>query len=125
MSVPNQTIMDLGKSSYDLDTMTIGWCSFAVTALSNTAGELITKVSSSSNFTFQEFTSLDRTRRWRRQWAEGSTWTSWLELTSHSGITTNRPTTVLVGRQYFDTTLGKPIWLKSAGIWVDATGATV
>lgn len=40
-----------------------------------------------------------------------------------SGTSANRPTTGLyVGRPYFDTTLGKPIWFKDPG-WVDATGA--
>jgi hypothetical protein len=40
-----------------------------------------------------------------------------------SGATANRPTAMLwPGRTYFDTTLGKPIWFKTAG-WVDATGA--
>lgn len=41
------------------------------------------------------------------------------------GITANRPTVTTIGFQYFDTTLGKPIYLKSTGVWVDATGATV
>lgn len=42
-----------------------------------------------------------------------------------SGTSTNRPTTGLwVGRPYWDTTLGKPIWYKDPG-WVDATGAAV
>lgn len=42
-----------------------------------------------------------------------------------SGTTAKRPTTMLwTGRTYFDTTLGKPIWYKTAG-WVDATGAGV
>lgn len=41
-----------------------------------------------------------------------------------SGITSNRPTNVLVGFQYFDTTVNKPIfWYGSK--WIDATGATV
>ena len=43
-----------------------------------------------------------------------------------SGATADRPTTGLwVGRTYFDTTLGKPVWVKSVGpaVWVDATGA--
>ena len=41
-----------------------------------------------------------------------------------SGTTTNRPTkNLFVGRTYFDTTLGKPIWYDGAG-WVDATGAS-
>ena len=45
-----------------------------------------------------------------------------------SGTTANRPTTKLwVGRMYFDTTLGYPIWIKSLGptVWVDAAGTTV
>lgn len=44
---------------------------------------------------------------------------------TQSGTTANRPTKLLwTGRPYFDTTLGKPIWYKTAG-WVDATGAAV
>lgn len=42
-----------------------------------------------------------------------------------SGTTANRPTSLLwVGRRYFDTTLGKPIWLKTASpvVWVTADG---
>lgn len=42
-----------------------------------------------------------------------------------SGTTAQRPTVTTVGYQYFDTTLGTPIWLESVGAWVDATGATV
>ena len=47
-----------------------------------------------------------------------------------SGTTANRPTKFLwIGRRYFDTTLTKPIWVKSvsAGVatWCDATGTTV
>ena len=39
-----------------------------------------------------------------------------------SGSTADRPTSDLwVGRQYFDTTLGRPVWWAGAG-WVDATG---
>lgn len=42
-----------------------------------------------------------------------------------SGTTANRPTVGLwTGRTFFDTTLGRPIWYKTAG-WVDATGAAV
>jgi hypothetical protein len=42
-----------------------------------------------------------------------------------SGTTADRPTTNLwIGQQYFDTTLGKPVWLKSVkpSVWVLATG---
>lgn len=43
---------------------------------------------------------------------------------SESGTTADRPTKGLwVGRPYFDTTLGQPIWYDGTG-WVDATGAS-
>jgi hypothetical protein len=50
---------------------------------------------------------------------------------SRSGPTASRPTDTLIGRYvgmpYYDTTLGKPIWLESTNpdVWVDATGAAV
>ncbi len=45
-------------------------------------------------------------------------------LTS-SGTTADRPTVFLfVGRTYFDTTLGKPIWYNGTG-WIDAAGTPV
>ena len=61
-----------------------------------------------------------------------SAWSGWfstvqkiLYAASSSGPTSARPTVSLfVGQLYFDTTLGKPVWLKAiAGpVWVDATG---
>lgn len=44
-----------------------------------------------------------------------------------SGTTAQRPTAPVVGQEYFDITLGKPIWCKQIYkvIWVDATGKTV
>lgn len=42
-----------------------------------------------------------------------------------SGTTAQRPTWAAVGYTYFDTTLGKPVYFKSTGVWVDSTGATV
>ena len=41
-----------------------------------------------------------------------------------NGATSARPGSVNVGFMYFDTTLGKPIWMGTNG-WIDATGATV
>ena len=47
-------------------------------------------------------------------------------LTSEYGTRTQRPKEgVTVGFQYFDLSLGKPIWYKGSGVWVDATGADV
>lgn len=45
-----------------------------------------------------------------------------------NGATAARPLKNLyVGLQYFDTTLGKPVFVQSLGptVWVDATGAVV
>lgn len=56
----------------------------------------------------------------------------WLRPLGSSGTTTNRPVDMsqiplYIGQPYFDTTLGKPIWVKSKNptVWVDATGAAV
>lgn len=48
---------------------------------------------------------------------------------SNSGPTTARPTqTQYVGKKFFDTTLGIPIWMKTPGsspVWVNASGVPV
>lgn len=56
----------------------------------------------------------------------------WLGPIGQSGATANRPVDstqnpIYIGQNYFDTTLGKPIWVKSKNptVWVDATGAAV
>lgn len=60
-------------------------------------------------------------------------WAGWFSIvqniltaSSSSGASTARPTTnQYIGMPYFDTTLGKPVWLKTPGsspVWVDATG---
>lgn len=62
-------------------------------------------------------------------------WMQWLTRThravlsvQQSGTTADRPDQLLwVGRTYYDTTLGKPIWLHAINpiVWHDATGAAV
>jgi hypothetical protein len=50
-----------------------------------------------------------------------------------NGTTANRPVNaspqrpLYVGQSYFDSTLGKPIWVKSLNptVWVDAAGTVV
>lgn len=59
-------------------------------------------------------------------------WKTWFQTVynilfanTQSGTTSNRPTKNLwVGRRYFDTTLGKPVYLKSISptVWVDGVG---
>lgn len=63
------------------------------------------------------------------------TWLQWFNLVHQtitavrqSGPTASRPTKfVWLGRQYFDTTLGKPVYVKSVNpiVWADATGVAV
>lgn len=62
-------------------------------------------------------------------------WAAWVQRVhdiavslQQSGATTDRPTSVLwVGRRYFDTDLGIPVWVQSVRptVWVDATGSPV
>jgi len=62
-------------------------------------------------------------------------WRSWFNAVYNvtnaltmSGPTAQRPVKLLwVGRTYFDTTLGLPIWLESITptVWIDATGTPV
>lgn len=61
-------------------------------------------------------------------------WAQWftrvgarLAAVEQSGTTAQRPVTGLwIGRRYFDTTLGKPVYVKSLGptVWVDGAGTT-
>lgn len=41
-----------------------------------------------------------------------------------AGFTMNRPAGATLGAQFYDTTLGKPIWFNGS-VWTDATGAPV
>ena len=62
-------------------------------------------------------------------------WLQWFNLVHQtvtavrqSGTTANRPDKVLwIGRQYFDTTLGRPVYVRSVkpAVWVDAAGVVV
>jgi hypothetical protein len=59
-------------------------------------------------------------------------WLQWFQsvhltasTTQESGPTTQRPTKNLwIGRRFFDTTVGKPVYLKSTApnVWVDGAG---
>jgi hypothetical protein len=64
-----------------------------------------------------------------------SRWIEWISLAhvflfsvQESGPSTNRPPKRLwIGRRYFDTTLGLPVYVKSVKptVWVNAAGAVV
>lgn len=65
----------------------------------------------------------------------GSRWRQWFSRVNtvivamqQSGITADRPASLVwIGRQYFDTTLGKPVYVLSVNpvVWVDSAGTTV
>lgn len=63
-------------------------------------------------------------------------WANWVQRIhiiarslQDSGPTTQRPVSVLwIGRRFFDTTLGIPVWVKEvnpAVVWVNAAGISV
>ena len=57
-----------------------------------------------------------------------SRWHSIIVTGQQSGVTAKRPVDqVWIGRQFFDTSLGKPVYVKSVKpiVWVDASGAVV
>lgn len=60
------------------------------------------------------------------QWQSWFTWvTTGMNAVVNSGPTIARPVKLLwIGRTYFDTDLGIPIWYDGT-VWVDATGASV
>lgn len=84
----------------------------------------------SSNFDFPVSAALsDESGRVSTPWAQ---WfqrvTAGVGSLYQSGTTANRPTTLLwVGRRYFDTTLGYPVWVRSVRpvVWVNASGVAV
>lgn len=55
----------------------------------------------------------------------GGVWSDWVRVQHvYTGTTAQRPTTGrYTGMEYFDATLGKPIWWDGSG-WVDSTGTT-
>lgn len=64
-----------------------------------------------------------------------ASWVSWISKirfyagsVGESGTTAERPTKNLwVGRRFFDTTLGYPVYVKTVAtqVWVDGTGTVV
>lgn len=46
-------------------------------------------------------------------------------IAPHSGTSRPAYSAAHIGMMYFDTSLGKPIFMKGDGVWVDATGAQV
>ncbi len=83
----------------------------------------VCKIGTDYSFWYQEFKASGGNRKWRRYATSGTAWSAWQLIVADYGGT--RPTNVAPGFMFFDSTIGKPVWLKSEGVWVDATGTTV
>jgi len=92
------------------------------------AGTLITHREGADLTAYQEYFIRGTNRVYKRYW-KTSAWAQWAAIEGARYATADRPTADLsVGYSYFDTTLGKPLWLKATSpryIWVDSTGAEV
>lgn len=76
-----------------------------------------------------DFDLVDQNKKLTVPWGQ---WVSFVQQTvlsmRQSGVTANRPTSVLwIGRFYYDTTLNKPVWVSSVKptVWRDAAGVIV
>jgi hypothetical protein len=87
----------------------------------------------STNYDLPDGAPFDELGNWTPSWLQWLARTHRAALSvQRSGTTAQRPTEVLwIGLFYFDTTLNKPIWVKSvpakpaAAVWIDSTGAAV
>ena len=76
-----------------------------------------------------EFTGAEReltvdTTNWNIRVHDGSTTGGVPTVMLMSGVSGDRPTNVMVGQPYFDTTLGYPVWWDGTN-WVDSSGTSV
>lgn len=91
-----------------------------------------------TDYNYQIYVPSNSNYTYRRTWNRYSlVWNGWYVENQYANTTANRLTRAKVGTMYFDTTLGKPIWCKTAGVvaadgtvttpavWVDATGTVV
>jgi len=63
----------------------------------------------------QEFRPKNFNEIWARYADSNGKWGYFMPLTLLSGTTSNRPYDNYIGYSYFDTTLNKPVWVKTAG----------
>lgn len=85
-------------------------------------------MASSNSFDFPSGAPLvDENQMVTQGWLQAMTrWHRAILTLYQSGTTLQRPTELLwIGRRFFDTTLGKPVWVKAvkpAVVWVDGVG---
>lgn len=91
-------------------------------------GQLYLSHLNTSNSTMEVAMSLSNTNRLKIYKTTDMQKNMLVNIVPENGVTASRPTSPVVGQQYYDTTLNKPIWCKVGGAsptWVDATGTTV
>lgn len=69
----------------------------------------------SNDYAWQEWRGTGSTDIWIRFFSNG-VWTAFVTRSPRSGVTANRPANSAVGQNYYDTTLGKPIWFDGT-VW--------
>jgi peptidoglycan/xylan/chitin deacetylase (PgdA/CDA1 family) len=80
-----------------------------------TAGIVTTYRLGGNGWDRQEYRKYNTNELWVRYVDLSGAWTDWIPLSPQGGVTTNRPKTAVIGLNYFDTTLSKPVWCKTLG----------
>ena len=126
------TLATSGKTGFAKNHITTCLITADLTGAPEGKSGLLTtnKASGHDWYIYQTYEVSDSANLYRRYWLEGtSVWGSWLRVTPIALTTAQRNAGTLVrnvGDMVFDTTLGKPVWLKTQpNIWVDATGVQV
>ena len=115
-------------NTYPVNRVTVHFVNGAGTAGYPGAGICTTYHIGGNGWRRQEFRKYQTNEVWARFCSDvDGSWSAWVLISGTGAYTTAlRPVDRAVGSTMFDTTLGKPIWLKTVpSVWVDATGAVV
>jgi len=96
-------------------------------------GTLITYRQFDDFYSYQMYYHYATDRVYKRRWNKLSgVWFAWKKISAGDTVTTTQRNSMVanaltVGEQVFDSTIGKPVWVKSLlpTVWVDATGTVV
>ncbi len=127
--------MDLPIDSFGIRTTTVKQIQWQQDTLLGSAGggTLITYRLADDFYSYQLFHHYDTDRIYKRRWDKiGGVWKAWKKISAGDTVTTAQRNAMVaealtIGEQVFDSTLGKPLWVKSLSpiVWVDATGNPV
>jgi peptidoglycan/xylan/chitin deacetylase (PgdA/CDA1 family) len=105
-------------TSFSLNQITESWVNSAGAAgfPNSVGGHLTTRRLGGNGFDRQDIRSYMRDEVWTRHTTTTGEWTDFVPLTPISFSTSNRPTSNYVSYTGFDTTLGKNVTVKTAGV---------